>query len=247
MGLDAKQIFSKYLLAEWKVWLRVAFILMQFTWVLPKAFHFMAYVGMIKKHALYGIKRIHFGRTKSWLPDRLQSGESNKWNYFQQIPTRISSWYNIIQYFHHVSKQWCKISPKMVGGWSTHGLRNGWESWTCSAWRRQGFREGKNSLGRAYKESRDRLFTEVCGKRQTLWSYTESVEVSIIYEEKEIAMRTIRHWTRMARNVMKSLSLEDLKIWLDEAWNNLTWIQIGLVLSRNLDWMASQNLPLGGM
>lgn len=63
---------------------------------LAKAFHFMAYVGMIKKHAVYGIKRMHFGRTKSWLADRSQSGESNKWNYFQRIPTRISSWYNIV-------------------------------------------------------------------------------------------------------------------------------------------------------
>lgn len=63
---------------------------------LAKAFHFMASVGMIKKHALYGIKRMHFGRTKSWLTDRSQSGESNKWNYFQQIPTRISSWNNIV-------------------------------------------------------------------------------------------------------------------------------------------------------
>lgn len=63
---------------------------------LAKAFHFMAYVGMIKKHALYGIKRMHFGRTKSWLTDRSQSGESNERNYFQQVPTRISSWYNIV-------------------------------------------------------------------------------------------------------------------------------------------------------
>lgn len=63
---------------------------------LAKAFHFIASVGMIKKHALYGIKRMHFGRTKSWLTDRSQSGESYEWNYFQKIPTRISSWYNII-------------------------------------------------------------------------------------------------------------------------------------------------------
>lgn len=161
MRLDAKEIYCfKCCFAEWKVWLRVAFVLMQFTWVLPKAFHFMAYAGMIKKHALYGIKRMHFGRSKSWLTDRLQSGESNERNYFQQIPTRISSWYNIVQYFHHVPKQWCKISPKMVGAWSTRGLGNGWESWTCSAWRRQGFRESKNSLGGGYQESRARLFTK---------------------------------------------------------------------------------------
>jgi len=63
---------------------------------LAKAFPFVAYVSTIKKHALYGIKRMHFGRTKSWLTDRSQSGESNEWNYFQQIPTRIISWYNII-------------------------------------------------------------------------------------------------------------------------------------------------------
>lgn len=63
---------------------------------LAKAFNLMAYVGIIKKHALYGIKRMHFGRTKSWLTDRSQSGESNEGNYFQQIPTRISSWYNIV-------------------------------------------------------------------------------------------------------------------------------------------------------
>lgn len=36
---------------------------------LAKAFHFIAYVGMIKKHTLYGIKKMHFGRTKSKLPD----------------------------------------------------------------------------------------------------------------------------------------------------------------------------------
>lgn len=63
---------------------------------LAKAFHFTAYVGMIKKYALYGIKRMYFGRTKSWLTDRSQSSESNVWNYFQQTPTRISSWYNIM-------------------------------------------------------------------------------------------------------------------------------------------------------
>lgn len=58
---------------------------------LAKAFHFIAHdiliIGMIKKHTLYGIKMMHFGRTKSWLPDRSQRVSLNvhgvnEWNYF---------------------------------------------------------------------------------------------------------------------------------------------------------------------
>lgn len=57
-----------------------------------------------------------------------------------------------------------KSVPRWLGAGALT-LRNGWESWTCSAWRRQGYRESKSSLRGGYKESRARLFTEVCGKR----------------------------------------------------------------------------------
>lgn len=126
----------------------------------------------------------------------------------------------------------------MAGGWSTYCVRNGWVRWACSAWRRQGFRETKSSLRGGYKQSRARLYQGLYGgsweKNERLWTYMKTGEASTSYNEKKLTMSMFRHCMRMAREVMKSLSLEVFKFWLDEALSNLTWIQFWLCFELKL-------------
>ena len=50
-----------------------------------------------------------------------------------------------------------------------------------------------------------------------------------------IAMRVVKHWHRLPREVVDASSLETFKVRLDGALSNLIWFQMSLLIAGGLD------------
>jgi len=116
-------------------------------------------------------------------------------------------------------RDWTKSNegpPRWRRDWSVTAVRKGWESWDCSAWRREGAGDlfnVYNHLYRGCKEDRARLFSAVPSDRtRGKWAQTETQETPVWTSGNAFSL-----WgwpstgTGCFREVMESLSSEVLK------------------------------------
>jgi len=114
---------------------------------------------------------------------------------------------------------------KRSEGWSTSPVKKGWESWGCSAWRREA--AGRPCCGLlvpegAYKEAGEGHFTRACSDR-TKSSGFKLKEGWFRSDERKkfFTLRVVRHWHRLPREAVATPSLAVFKARLVEALRNL--------------------------
>ena len=130
--------------------------------------------------------------------------------------------------------EWVRRRPqKWRESWNTSATRTGWESWGCSAWRREGSRETlsqPSSTWRACKKAGEGLVTRACSdrKRANNFKLREGIFVSDV-RKKFFTVMVVRHWNRLPRDVMDASSREVFKAGLDGALSNLVLWKVSLL------------------
>jgi len=111
---------------------------------------------------------------------------------------------------------------KWSKGWNSSPMGTGWESWGCSAWRREGSEvtwEWPFSIWRGATGKKGTLFSRVCGDRTrgSCFNVKEVGWFRLVVQKKSFTVRVVRRWHRLPRDVVDSPSLKTLKVRLDWA------------------------------
>ena len=113
---------------------------------------------------------------------------------------------------------------KWSEGWSTPPMRKGWESWGCSAWRREGSTETllqPSSTHRgACKTVGQWPFTRACSDRRRGNGVKED-RFRLDIGKKFFALSMVRHWNGLPREAVAAFSLTVFKARLDGALRTL--------------------------
>jgi len=119
-------------------------------------------------------------------------------------------------------------------------VRRGWESWGCSAWRREG------SGGRpycslpvlkgAYKKTGEGLFPRAWSDRTRGNDFKlKEGRFRLDVRKKFFTVRVMRSWQRLPREAVAAPSLAVSKVRLDSALSNLIWWKVSLPMARGLE------------
>jgi len=101
-------------------------------------------------------------------------------------------------------------------------MGKGWESWGCSAWRREGTRETFHYLKKAYKKDGHRHFSRACCNRTRGNGFKLKLgRFRLDIRNKFFTMGMVRYWYRLPGEVVDAPSLETFKVRLDGALSNL--------------------------
>ena len=138
--------------------------------------------------------------------------------------------------------EWVQRRPqKWSEGWYPSAVRKGWESWGCSAWRREGSRDGRliaasQYLKGAYKKAGEGLFTRACSDRTRVNVFKlKKGRFALDTRKKFFTMRVVRPWHRLPREAVDSPSLAVFKASLDGALSNLVWWKVSLPVAGELE------------
>ena len=110
-------------------------------------------------------------------------------------------------------------------GWNISPVRKGWESWGCSAWRREGCWEALEQPSSTYRKHGENIFSRACCNRTRNNSFKlrESI-FRLDIRKKFFTVRVMKHWNRLPREVVEAPSLETFKARLDGALSNLVYL-----------------------
>jgi len=72
------------------------------------------------------------------------------------------------------------------------------------------------------------------GGREDVVSNYQRGGLKRIYEKKNITIKVMRHWNRLPRDVVDVGSLETLKVRLEGALSNLSWLEVSLSIAGEL-------------
>jgi len=128
---------------------------------------------------------------------------------------------------------------KWSKAWNISPTRAGWESWGCSAWRKEGsgidLIAAFQYLKEGYKMEGSRLFRGVCyDKTIGNCSRLDGGKFKLNIREKFFTIRVVRHW-HPEREVMDALFLETLKVRMDRTRSNLSELWVFLFIVGELD------------
>ena len=120
-------------------------------------------------------------------------------------------------------KEW---SHKWSEGWNTSPMRKGWDSWGCSAWRREASEETLLPSSSTWrwlirKLERDFLQGHIVKEQGVLDLNWKKDRFRLDIRKKFFTLRVVRHWTRLPREAVAAPSLAVLKVRLDGALSNL--------------------------
>ena len=104
-------------------------------------------------------------------------------------------------------------------------MRRGWESWGCSAWRREGSRETLEQLPvpeEAYRKDGEDIFSRICCNKTRSNGFKLRESTFRLDIRKKISMtRVVKRWHRLPREAVETPFLETFKSRLDAALSNL--------------------------
>jgi len=119
-------------------------------------------------------------------------------------------------------------------------VRKGWESWGCSAWRRESCWGDLIAaflyLKGACKKDEDRLFSRACCDRTRGNGFKlRGGRFRLDTRKKFFAVRVMRPWHRLPREAVAAPSLEVCKAGWDGALSNLVWWKVSLPVAGGLE------------
>jgi len=104
-------------------------------------------------------------------------------------------------------------------------MRRRWESWGCSAWRREGSRETLEQLPvpeEAYRKDGEDIFSRICCNKTRSNGFKLRESTFRLDIRKKISMtRVVKRWHRLPREAVETPFLETFKSRLDGALSNL--------------------------
>ena len=108
-------------------------------------------------------------------------------------------------------------------GWNTSPMKNGWETWDYSVWRREGSRETLLQLSVVKGGLLERWGQTFLEEPLTIgWGIKlKEDRFRLAICKKVFTMRVVKRCNRLPREVVKSLSLETFKVRLDTSLSNL--------------------------
>jgi len=85
----------------------------------------------------------------------------------------------------------------------------------------------------------DKLFSRACCSRTRVNGFKlKQGRFRVDIRKKFTALKVVRHWPRLPREVVDAPSLETFKARLDRALSNLIELKMSLLMAGGLDWMA---------
>ena len=142
------------------------------------------------------------------------------WEFTPSVSTSEVSkiWGNILSLFCASA---CSSGFRTVNtwseGWNTFPISKGWESWVCSAWRREGS-GGDLTAGFQYLKGACKKAGEGILQDRTRGKGFKLVEGRLIFDTRK---KFLAHWHRLPREAVAAPSLAVLKVRLDGALSNL--------------------------
>ena len=123
-------------------------------------------------------------------------------------------------------------------GWSISPMRKDWESWGCSAWRREGCGETLEqpfSTWTGCRKDEENIFSRACCDRaRTNGFKLREGRFRLDIRRKFFMVRMVKHWNRMPREVVEAPSLETFKARSDRALSKLVWLKMSLLTAGGL-------------
>ena len=112
-------------------------------------------------------------------------------------------------------------------------MRRRWESWGCSAWRREGSRETLEQMPvpeEAYRKDGEDIFSRICCNKTRSNGFKLRESTFRLDIRKKISMmRVVKRWHRLPREAVDTPFLETCKSSLDGALSNLVWLKMSLL------------------
>jgi len=130
----------------------------------------------------------------------------------------------------HAWNYWRETSrglQRWLGAWSISFMRKGWQTWDCSAWRREDCKGNHINIYKYLKDGSQvdgtRLFSVVRSDRTRGNGQRTKLECKKFHlnMKKFFTVRVTEYWNRLSGEAVESLSMEIFKIHLDVFLCNL--------------------------